>query len=209
MDKYTDDWREKGKRKHKNTIFREDVISALGVFHTVGFCGWRKTGENYSKQIPPMAPSRNRIEWRSQWWETECPHHSAIVASQTHRLFWSYLFIFLTLRRFTYEGLNFQTYSLILSRRNIFQVAVHVNKFSTKLYFLVTITGVDNADLMCVAPKGSKNIWVFEEAGDKNNIGEKSILYVVLKIRWPSHTMCLLSFNLIKEQTKQTLSQCL
>ena len=128
---------------------------------------------------------------------------------KTHRLFWSYLFIFLTLRRFTYEGLNFQTYSLILSRKNIFQVAVHVNKFSTKLYFLVTITGVDNADLMCVAPKGSKNIWVFEEAADKNNIGEKSILYVVLKIRWPSHTMCSLSFNLIKEQTKQTLSQCL
>ena len=62
---------------------------------------------------------------------------------------------------------------------------------------------------MCAAPKGSKSIWVSEEAADKNNIGEKSILYVVLKIRWPSHTICLLSFNLIKEQTQQTLSRCL
>ncbi|XP_078379203.1 A disintegrin and metalloproteinase with thrombospondin motifs 3-like isoform X2 [Oculina patagonica] len=31
--------------------------------------------------------------------------------------------------------------------------------------------GIDNADLMCVVPKGSTNIWVYEQASDKNNIG--------------------------------------
>jgi len=33
------------------------------------------------------------------------------------------------------------------------------------------VKGVDNAGLMCVVPKRSKNIWVFEKASDKNNIG--------------------------------------
>ena len=56
---------------------------------------------------------------------------------------------------------------------------VHIYKFSTELYFLVTNTGVDNADLMCVVPKGSKNIWVSEEAADKNSIGEKYMILCV------------------------------
>ena len=73
-----------------------------------------------------------------------------------------------TLRRFAYEGSSFQTYS-----QEHFFFVVHVYKFSTKLHVLVTITGVEKADLICVVPKGSKNIWVFEEAADKNNIGEK------------------------------------
>ena len=44
------------------TIFREDVISALGVFHAVGFCGRRKSGENYSKTNPTYdaQPESNR-----------------------------------------------------------------------------------------------------------------------------------------------------
>ena len=91
MNTYTNDWREKGKRKHKITIFREEVISALAIFHAVNFRGRRKSGEKSSKQNPHLAASRNRIEARSRWWETECPHHSAIVAPQTHRLVWSYL----------------------------------------------------------------------------------------------------------------------
>ena len=46
----------------KITMFREDVISALGVFHAVGFCGQRKTGENYSKTNPTYGaePESNR-----------------------------------------------------------------------------------------------------------------------------------------------------
>ena len=32
MNTYTNDWREKGKEKHKITIFRDEVISALSVF---------------------------------------------------------------------------------------------------------------------------------------------------------------------------------
>ena len=59
---------------------------------------------------------------------------------------------------------------------------VHIYKFSTELYFLVTNTGVDNADLMCVVPKGSKNIWVSEEAADKNSIGEKYTILCFWKL---------------------------
>lgn len=60
-----------------------------------------------------------------------------------------------------------------VAQEHFFKLQPHVYKFSTKLYCLVTITGVDNADLMFVVPKGSKTIWVFEESADKNNIGEK------------------------------------
>lgn len=38
MNTYTDDWREKGKGKHKITIFRQEGILALAVFQAVGFC---------------------------------------------------------------------------------------------------------------------------------------------------------------------------
>ena len=33
-------------------------------------------------------------------------------------------------------------------------------------------TGLENAGLMCVVSKGSKEIWVYEKASDKNAIGE-------------------------------------
>ena len=40
-------------------------------------------------------------------------------------------------------------------------------------YVLLINIGLDNAYAMFKVPKGSKEIWVFEQASDKNNIGKK------------------------------------
>ena len=42
MNTYTDDWREKGKGKHKITIFREEGILALVFFKLLVFVDGRK-----------------------------------------------------------------------------------------------------------------------------------------------------------------------
>ncbi len=49
----------------------------------------------------------------------------------------------------------------------------YVVGFLNLIMFLLINTGIDNADLVCVVPKGSRNIWVYEQASDKNNIGKK------------------------------------
>ena len=42
-------------------------------------------------------------------------------------------------------------------------------------FALFVNVGIENADLMFVVPKGSRAIWVFEKAADKNNIGEVGV----------------------------------